>query len=167
MARLKNCGRCNKPKRPKGKKFKELPGYCECGRPTVITEDVLVKLHDAFVIGLNNKKSCVYAGISIDALDLYEKRNPKFTQLKEDLRLRPDIKAQQTVVQSLQDPNHAWRWLERKDPDFKPASKVEHSGEVELVDRLEEVTPEEKAAMEVLKKAKKARRNKEIDNKDN
>jgi len=38
----------NKRKRPKGNAFKNKKGYCECGRPTVLTKEVIQKLEDVF-----------------------------------------------------------------------------------------------------------------------
>ena len=157
MARPRNCGKCNKPKRPKGNKFKGLDGYCNCGRPTVMTPDVLAKLEDGFLIGLNNRKACAYAKISVFALRDYEKVNPEFTKRKEELRLMPDIKALQTVVKSLDSAQHAWRWLEKKDKDFMPTSKVEHGGSVEVADLTVEMSKEEKEAVVLLRAARRKR----------
>jgi len=157
MARPKNCGKCNKPKRPKGKKFKELEGYCECGRPTVMTKNVLAKLEDAFMLGLSDVKACAYADISTDALYDYQKLNPEFTDKKERFKLKPDLKAQQTVVTALGDPQHAWRWLASKDKDFMPASKVHHTGSVEVSDLIEEMSDEEKKAIALLRTARRKR----------
>jgi hypothetical protein len=167
MARPKKCGRCNKPKRPKGKKYIGLQGYCECGRKTVMTESTLQKLKDAFSIGLNDGKSCAYAGICTSTLHNYQNENQKFLEEKERLRMNPDIKAQQTVVASLGDPNHAWRWLEKKDIDFMPKSKVEHAGIIEINNTVE-MSEEEKQALDSLRIARRKRiedSTKQIDNK--
>lgn len=155
MARPKKCGKCSKPKRPRGKKFKDAEGYCECGKPTVMTPDTLQKLEDAFTLGLSDRKACAYAGISNQTLYNYQKENPEFVERKEDLKLRPDLKAQQTIVQNLGDPQHAWRWLEKKDKDFMPSSKVEHVGTVEVTDLTREMSDDE---LEALKKLREARR---------
>lgn len=157
MARPQNCNKCKKPKRPKGKKFKELPGYCECGRPPKIDKNTLTKLEDAFSLGMSDDNACSYAEIDPRTLYRYQEKNPEYSQRKAMLKRKPNVRAFQTIVNSLGDPNHAWRWLERKDPEFKPVSKVEHSGEVEIIDKVEEMSPEEKAAVEVLRKAKKDR----------
>lgn len=156
MGRPINCGRCNKPKRPKGRRFKELEGYyCGCGRPTVLTENVLNKLEQAFRIGLNDVKSCLYAGISTQAMYNYQDKNPEFTERKEQLRAEPDIRAKMTVVNSLSDPSSAWRWLERRDPDFKPVAKIETNTTVEF--KNVQISEEERQALEILQLARRKR----------
>jgi len=157
MARDKNCGKCNKPKRPKGKKFRDLEGYCECGRPPVIDKNILQKLEDAFMNGMSDEKACAYANICTATLYNYQLKNPKFIERKEQLKLRPDIKAQQTVVSRLGDPQHAWKWLEKKDPSFMPKSKVELAGSIEVADLTTDMSKEEKDALEIIRKARRKR----------
>lgn len=123
------------------------------GRPTVMDKTVLAKLEDAFIIGLSDRKACAYAGINPSSLYDYQKLHPEYTERKEALKLRPDIKAQQTVVLSLGDPLNAWKWLERKDPDFRPSSKLEHSGKIETERVL--VTPD---VQEAIKQYEEIRR---------
>ena len=157
MSRPINCGGCNKPKRPKGKKFRKLPGYCECGRPTVMSKEVLQKLEDAFMFAFSDEKACAYAGINPRTLYNYQNENPQFIQRKEQLKLRPDLKAQETIVKSLNNPNHAWRWLEKRDKAFMPVSKVEHAGSIELADTIEQISEEELKALDILRKARRKR----------
>lgn len=157
MARPQNCKKCNKPKRPRGKKFKELPGYCECGRPPVIDATKLQKLEDAFMNAMTDEQACAYAEIGTSTLYNYQNQNPEFVERKKRLKLRPDIKAKQTIVSSLSSPANAWRWAERRDPDFKPVTKVEHAGSVEVIDTEEAMSDEEKAAVEALRAARRKR----------
>ena len=105
------------------------------------------------MVGLSDRKATVYAGISLQTLYNYAKRHKGFLERKEALKERPDIKAQFTVVSQLGDANHAWKWLEKKVPEFKPTQKIEHSGEVTLVQ--DELTDEQK---ELLVKIREARR---------
>jgi len=128
-----------------------------CGRPTVMTDDTLQKLNDAYSIGLSDVKACAYTGITVSTLHNYQNANPKFIEEKEALRLKPDLLAQQTIVTALNDPQHAWRWLEKKDKDFMPTSKVEHGGRVEVADLTEEMSEEEKNAMAILRSARRKR----------
>jgi len=157
MARPKHCKRCNKPKRPKGNKFKDKPGYCECGRPTVMTEDMIAKLKDAFSNALSDRQACAYVGIAASVLYNYQLANPKFKEQKERLKLMPDIQAKQTIVKSLKEINSAWKWAERRDPDLKPISKIEHESTVEIINNTDEITPEEKSAIELLRVARRKR----------
>lgn len=158
MARPFNCKKCNKPKRPKGKNFKNLPGYCECGRPPVITEDVLKKLEEGFENSFNDEQACTHANISVGTLYAYQKLNPEFIERKRQLKMRPDLKAKETVVKSLKEPGNAWRWLERKDPEFKPTTKIEHAGEIGVNSKdSAPISDEEKAALEALHIARRKR----------
>jgi hypothetical protein len=156
MGRPINCNKCNKPKRPKGNKFKDLQGYCACGRPTVFTPEVIQKLEDAFSNALPDKEACLYAGISPTSLYNYQLENPEFVERKEALKLTPNIAARRAIVKVLGDANHAWRWLEKKDPEFNNKLKLEHSGNIEIRDGDEvERSPEE---VEFLQKYQEARR---------
>lgn len=157
MARPKNCNKCNKPKRPRGKKFKDAEGYCMCGRPTVMTPDVIAKLEAAFTNAFSDEQACAYANISVDALYDYQKENPEFTKRKQQLKLRPDITAKQTIVNNLGTPSDAWRWLERRDPEFRPTTKVEHGGAVELIEGEIVMSEDERVALEALRTARRKR----------
>ena len=100
-----------------GKKYDKKPnGKNATGRPTVITESVLAKLEQAFSWGCTNKEACVWAGISVDALNDYEHANPSFTKKKEMLIETPTLKARQVINIALgqKDKQAAQWWLERK-----------------------------------------------------
>lgn len=84
------------------------------GAPTVMTEDVLQKLELAFAIDCSDEEACAYADIAESTLYNYQKENPYFLERKHRLKHRPVLKARQTVVKSLDDPNHAFKYLEKK-----------------------------------------------------
>jgi len=157
MARPQNCGKCKKPKRPRGNKYKDLKGYCECGRPTVLTKEVLGKLEDAFANSFTDREACFYADISTDALYEYQKENPEFTDRKELLKLSPNLKAKETIVKALGDVQQAKWWVERKDPDFKPSSKVDHTVTPDAMDKVEDISEDEKAGLAIFNAARKKR----------
>jgi hypothetical protein len=157
MGRPKLCNRCRKPKRPGAKEFKEAPGYCECGRPPKIDEKMLEKLEQAFMDGLNDEQACAEVNINPQTLYNYQEKNPEFVERKRQLKLRPDITAKKTIVKNLDKPEHAWRWTERRDPDFKPVSKIEHSGVVEVADGSVIISDEEKSALAFLQQARRKR----------
>lgn len=122
------------------------------GRPTKLTADVLQKLEDAFSNALTDEEACLYAGIAPRTLYDYQTRNPKFLQRKQALRLTPNIAARKTIVNALGDPNHAWRWIEKKDPEMRPTSKIEHSGKIQV-----EEAPTDPAVVEAIAEYKKKR----------
>lgn len=86
----------------------------EIGRPTAFTEQLLKKLEEAFAFGATDKEACFYAGISPTALYNYQIRCPEFVERKEALKENPILKARQTVINSLDNPEHAKWYLERK-----------------------------------------------------
>lgn len=134
--------------------------YRNVGRKRKINKEILSKLEDAFMNACTDEEACVYAGIVPATLYRYQERNPAFRERKEALKMKPSIKARQTVVGSLSDPQHAWRWLEKKDPEFKPTSKVEHGGKIEVEDTS--ASEGVKKAVEAFNKARREEIIKEI-----
>lgn len=131
-----------------------LPGYCECGRPTVMTPDVLRKLEEAYKNGFNDRTACIYAGISLTAMYDYQEKNPEFAQHKEDWKSFPLMTAQKTVANSLTDPKYAWNYVERKDPELVPVTKVQHAGKIQTEDVTE---PKDPKVLEAIKHYEKMR----------
>lgn len=86
----------------------------QMGRPTVMTEETIRKLEAAFAYGASDEDACFYAGIGKTALYDYCQEHPEFAERKEGLKTRPVMKALETVVGSLGDPEHAKWYLSRK-----------------------------------------------------
>lgn len=84
------------------------------GRPTAVTEAVLHKLEEVFSLGGTDEEACLYADIAMSTLYKYQELNPGFAERKAQLKETPILKARQTVVNSLTDPNIAFKFLERK-----------------------------------------------------
>lgn len=74
----------------------------------------LTKLRQAFQIGASDKIACRYAEISKTQLYYYQRLNPEFTTEKRRLKDRLILKAMATVIDSLDKPEYAWRYIERK-----------------------------------------------------
>jgi hypothetical protein len=101
----------------------------DVGRPTLMTEEILNKLEEVFALGGTDKEACFYADISHQTLYNYQKEHPEFVERKEALKETPILKARRTVVKSLEDPNHAFKFMERKvRGEFGPT--LELSGEL-------------------------------------
>lgn len=86
----------------------------EVGRPTVMTLEVLNKLEEVFALGGTDQEACMYADISHQTLYNYQKDHPDFIERKEALKEKPFLKARRTIIASLEDPNHAFKFMERK-----------------------------------------------------
>jgi len=101
----------------------------EVGRPTVMTNEVLRKLEEVFALGGTDAEAIFYAGISKTAFYEYCKDHPTFAERKESLKDTPILAARRTVVKALNDPNHAFKYLERKKKnEFGPGLEI--SGEM-------------------------------------
>lgn len=87
------------------------------GRPTVMTQETIRKLEEAFALGATDAEACFYANIGKSTLYDYQTVNPAFVERKEELKERPILKARQTIVRSLDIPQHAQWFLERKKKD--------------------------------------------------
>ena len=86
------------------------------------------KLEQAFAIGCKDSEACAYAEISLDQLYYYTSTvNKEFQVRKDELKLKPILKARQTVVGNLSDPDMAFRYLERRVKD-EFASRTENTG---------------------------------------
>lgn len=84
------------------------------GRPTVFTEDVIKKIEEVAALDGSVEEMAYYAGVNRGSLYSYLQNNPTFSDRIQALRERPVLKARQTVVKSLDNPDTAFRYLERK-----------------------------------------------------
>lgn len=130
------------------------------GRPTAMTKEVVRKLEEGFMKGLSDRQCSLYTGIPYRTFRDYCERNPEFTERKEDLKDNVRMRARLNISQAILDdknPNLSLsQWYsERRDEDFKPATKVEHSGAIQ---GSIELTPEISAAVKIYEET----RNKQI-----
>ena len=97
------------------------------GRPTVMTKEVIAKLEVAFSVGATDLQACFVAGISKDSLYDYIKLYPEFSDRKEALKDNPKYIAKNNIVDAIKaaDKDMSKWYLERKDKDFSPQSKVD------------------------------------------
>ena len=126
MTRKPNCRKCLKPK-----------SLCKCGRPTVMTKDVLSKLEDAFMFCYTDAEACLYVGISPDTLYEYQKKNPKFAERKTILRLNPNLHAKKELVEGIKGSIDQARWWAKNKmrDEFGEKAIVELQGQVETTDK--------------------------------
>lgn len=76
-----------------------MPG----GRPTKMTEETVNKLEEGFTMGFTDEEACLYANISKVTLYEYCKKNPEYTNRKEELKNHPKILAKRNIYNSLKD----------------------------------------------------------------
>lgn len=115
------------------------------GRPTKLTPEAIKKLEEVFAIGGTDQEACFYADISHQALYNYQLKHPEFVERKEALKEKPVLKARQTVVKALEDPNHAKWFLEKK-------KRKEFGADPDTVINLNGVALDDKKYREILKR---------------
>ena len=84
------------------------------GRPTVMTVETVNKLEEVFALGGTDEEACFYANISKQTLYDYQDKHPEYVDRKEQLKLKPFLKARQTVAKDLDKTDTAKWYLERK-----------------------------------------------------
>ena len=82
-----------------------------------MTQDNINKLKEVFAIDGTIAEACYYANISVQTYYDWIKKNPKLSEEFNALRERPVLKARQTVIKSLDQPDYAFKYLERKKKD--------------------------------------------------
>ena len=126
MTSKPNCRKCKKPK-----------SECECGRPTVMTKDVLLKLEDAFRFCYTDEEACLYADIGTTSLYEYQKKYPEFTERKMALRLNPNLHAKKELVEGIKGSIDQARWWAKNKmrEEFGEKAIVELKGQIETNDK--------------------------------
>ena len=101
------------------------------GRPTVMTEEVVSKLEQAFSMGCSDLEACLFANISRQTLYDYQEKNPEFIDRKALLKQKMIFKARSVIADALnnKDENTAKWYLERKRKD-EFSTKVENETEI-------------------------------------
>ncbi len=100
------------------------------GRPTVMTQDIIYKLEEAFIIGASDKEACLVANISMSTLYKYCQEFPEFSERKEELKDTPKYKARFNVSKAINegDKQLSQWYLERKVKD-EFAQRTEQTGD--------------------------------------
>lgn len=105
----------------------------EVGRPTVITEEVLRKLEEAFSYGATDKEAIFVANISSTAFYEYCKANPEFAERKEQLKDMPKYAARKNIVNAIHDGDKAvsqWYAERKAKEEFSNRTDLNLSGEM-------------------------------------
>ena len=123
-----------------------------------MTPETLKKLEEAFAIDCTIDEASLYAGITPKTYYNWIDKDPELLQRFNALRNNPPLKARKTIVESLGDPNHAFRYMERKRPDeFMPKQKIElntQADAVQITDAVRKVTESFEKQMKAILTAK-------------
>ena len=78
---------------------------------------IVAKLKEVWALGGSDSEACFWADISKFSLKRYLDANPDIVELRNKLKEKPILKARQTVVNNLNNPDVAFKYLERKKKD--------------------------------------------------
>lgn len=84
------------------------------GRPTLRTDEINSKIEEAAALGSSIEEIAFYIGVWRTTLYRWMKEDPELKDRIEELQERPIIKARQTIVKDLDNPERAQWYLERK-----------------------------------------------------
>ena len=83
-------------------------------RPTKMTDEAIRKIEEVAALDGSVGEMAYYAGVHPDTVYAWLKEDKEFSDRITALRERPVLKARQTIVKSLDDPNHAFKYVEKK-----------------------------------------------------
>ena len=117
------------------------------GRPTKLTPEIVRKLEEAFAMDCTVVEACLNADISRQTYYQFLKANQEYRDRFEVLRNKPFLKARRTIIDSLDEPDYAFKYMEKKKKD-------EFSSRVETVNENTnlniDLSDEERKAIEAL-----------------
>ena len=128
---------------PKKKKANGRPKKgSRVGRPSVMTEEKLEQLRQAFLWGATDEEACIYAMVHPATYYLYCKANPGFYEQIKKCKQDPILRAKKTVSENIKELGTAKWYLEKKlKNEFGDVKKIE----LETNDKFDKMSAEEKA----------------------
>lgn len=95
------------------------------GRPTVKSDEINRKIEEAAALGSSIDEIAFYAGIHRATLYRWMEEDEELKDRIHELQNKPILKARQTLVKALDQPQHAQWYLERKrKAEFSPRQEV-------------------------------------------
>lgn len=91
-----------------------MAGANKPGPESKMTEDVLARLRQAFLMGYDDEEACAFAEINPSTLYRYQKDNPEYASEKARWKQNPILKAKATIYGALSEKETAKWYLERK-----------------------------------------------------
>ena len=84
------------------------------GRPTKLTDEVRRKIEEVAALDGSVEEMAYYSGVHRTTLYNWLQEDKDFFDRIQELRERPVLKARQTIVKALDDPQYAHKYLEKK-----------------------------------------------------
>lgn len=108
------------------------------GRPTVFTEEVIRKIEEVAALDGSVAEMAYYAGIHPDSIYAKMAEDDVFSDRIKSLRERPILKARQTIVKSLENPQGAqWYLSRKKKTEFSERTEVTGEDGTPLVTNID------------------------------
>jgi DNA invertase Pin-like site-specific DNA recombinase len=96
-------------------------------------DDVVQKFKDVWKKGGTDSEAILIAEVSRTAYYAFLEKHPELVELRDILRDHPKWTARNTIVENLDKPDHAWRYMEGKTEEF---NKNKQQPTVSIVNNL-------------------------------
>ena len=116
------------------------------GRPTEKSDEIIRKIEECAALGSSIEEIAFYAGIHRATLYRWMAEDQELKDRIEELQERPILKARQTVVKSLEEPENAKWYLERKRKnEFSTRTETDNTNKTDIsggvqITNIEEIT---------------------------
>lgn len=117
----------------------------EVGRPTVRNEEINRKIEEAAALGSSIEEIAFYINVWRSTLYRWMAEDPELKDRIEELQEKPILKARQTIIKSLDNPDDARWYLEKK-------KKREFGNSVDITSGGEKITPSSPEAIKIAEK---------------
>lgn len=84
------------------------------GKFTKLTEETIKKLEEAFAMDCSITEACLYANIRTQTYYNWIEKNANLKERFDELRESPFLKARQTIIKNLDNPQYAFEYMKRK-----------------------------------------------------
>lgn len=111
--------------------LKDEPRVGRSGRPSAVTQSVVLKLEMAFAFDCTVEEACLYAAISRNTYYEFTKRYPDFQDRIAALRNAPILITRMCILRAAEhDADLALKYLERKLPmEFSTRAQMHHTSD--------------------------------------
>ncbi len=109
------------------------------GRPTVMTESVLLKIEQAASIGASDREACAHAGISEAPYYHYLSKNPDFKERIHILKEKLPLKAKSQLAKLIHDGDKdtvKWYLERKKKQEFSLRQEIDHTTDGESINTI-------------------------------
>lgn len=80
-------------------------------------EEVISKCKEIWMVKGTDAEAALFAEVSTASLSRFLEAHPTIKELRNNLRYHPRLAARRTIVDGLQDWNHAWAYMQKDAPE--------------------------------------------------